>query len=133
MPATIRAAAIKELLVEMRAQQVGQGNVNLTRYRTRGFFEGGEEPSYVYDVIDDSSSGTKFKKHMRQLAEGLSKAFCQDSVLVEYVDPDGATTTKGYVANTCKEPGSKYDRLARERAKRRRPAGTQGIGRRRTR
>jgi hypothetical protein len=124
---SVSGKLIQEHLTELRAKQVGAANVSLTKYSTRGYYKGGEEPSYVFDIIDDTSSGTKFKKHMRQLAEGLSKAFCQDEVLVEYVAADGATSTKSYLANACKTPGGAGSKYTRPRG------GTQGVQRTRRR
>lgn len=113
----VSSSAFDSFLLDARSRQVGPQNVGLTRYRTQGMYQGKEEGSFVYDVIDDGSDKQAFQRHMKSLAEGLSEKFCQDEVLVEYVAADGSTTTRSYTANSCKIGGGSPSRPQRRARK----------------
>jgi len=89
-PQKFQLRSLDSTFTKGRAAQVGTDNVNATRRKGRGWFEGSPEESASYEVIyipsDSEGSYEAFRSNMNRLAESIGKKLCQDSVIIVHSD-----------------------------------------------
>lgn len=90
-PKVYTVAQSQAKFLRKRASQVKPQYAGATRTSARGFWQGGGEPTLLYEVVWRPSplekTAGKFHANMKTLAKQLGRKFCQQEVLVVLSTP----------------------------------------------